>query len=363
MVYRLVFENLKHRPVRTLLSAFLIGIQVTLILTLVGLTDGMLGSLGSSRRGTGADIMIRPPNSSLLSFSGTMLEDIVGKVVRKMPHVAVATGTFIQPVDILGTSIAGIHLDEFNAMSGGFTYQSGGPFTRPGELIVDDVEARSKRLHVGDTLDLGGKWTVTGIVAAGKLSRAFSEIKELQEKYAETGKVSVIWVKVDNPANTQIVIDALKEKLLEYKVDSMEQYLSLLTPDAIPLLRPFTRVVIGVGVFVGFLAVFLSMYTAVLERTREIWILKALGASPGYILGILMRETILLALAGTVAGILMSYGARWLLQQLAPAFVMTIVPVWWPGAGAVALTGSLIGALYPGLKAARQDAIEALAYD
>src|SRR5579864_7090971 len=52
-----------------------------------------------------------------------------------------------------------------------------------------------------------------GIVTSGKLSRAFCEIRELQEKYAETGKVSVIWVKVDDPANTQIVIDALRSEL------------------------------------------------------------------------------------------------------------------------------------------------------
>jgi putative ABC transport system permease protein len=363
LVYRLVFENLKHRPVRTFLSAFLIGVQVTLILTLVGLTDGMLGSFSQSRRGTGADIMIRPTTGSLLSFSGTMPEKIVD-VVRKIPHVVIATGTNIHSVDTFGTSIAGIHLDEFNAMSGGFTYLSGGPFKRPGELIVDDVYARSKHLQVGDKVDLGGEWTVSGIVASGKLSRAFADIQEVQERYSSTGMVSVIWVKLDHPANTQAVIDSLKEAgFADYKIDSMEQYLSLLSPDAIPLLRPFTRVVIGVGVFVGFLAVFLSMYTAVLERTREIGILKALGASPVYILAMLMRETVLLALAGTVAGILMSYGSQGLLCAFEPTLTMSIVYRWWPGAAVVALTGSLIGALYPGLKAARQDAIEALSYD
>ena len=64
------------------------------------------------------------------------------------------------------------------------------------------------------------------------------------------------------------------------------------------------------SVIVGFLVVLLTMYTAVLERTREIGILKALGASPGYVLGILMREAILLAVFGTIAGILMTYGTQ-----------------------------------------------------
>ncbi len=91
---------------------------------------------------------------------------------------------------------------------------------------------------------------------------------------------------------------------------------------------------IGLAVIVGFLVVFLSMYTAVLERTREIGILKALGASPGYILGMLMRETTLLAVVGSIAGILMSYGTRWLMQVFVPTMPMMIVPDWWPIASA-----------------------------
>jgi putative ABC transport system permease protein len=105
------------------------------------------------------------------------------------------------------------------------------------------------------------------------------------------------------------------------------------------------------------------MYTAVLERTREIGILKALGASPGYILGILLRETVLLSIAGSIAGILMTYGTRALMQVFVPTMTTSIVYAWWPYAALIALVGSLIGAIYPGLKAARQDAIEALAYD
>ena len=347
---------------RTFLSTFLIGVQVVMILTLVGVSQGMLGDVVASRRGTGADIMIRPPNSSLLSFSVRMPEKVVG-VVRTVPHVALATGTFFEPVNNGLDSIAGIHLDEFNAMSGGFKFEAGGEFKRPDDLIVDDVLARSQHVRVGDMTDLGGKWRVCGIVEPGKLSRAFADIKTLQELYSAPDYVTVIWVKADNPANIPTLIASLREKLTDYQVTSMEDYLSLISPDNIPMLKPFTDVVIGIAVIVGFLVVFLSMYTAVLERTREIGILKALGASPGYILGILLRETVLLAIAGSIAGILMSYGTKSLMNALVPKFTTIIVPAFWPYAVLIALVGSLIGAIYPGLKAARQDAIEALSYD
>ena len=101
----------------------------------------------------------------------------------------------------------------------------------------------------------------------------------------------------------------------------------------------------------------------VLERTREIGILKAMGASPGYIMAIILRETVVLALLGTAAGIAMAYGTRELLKIFAPTFPQMIVPDWYPYAAMIVLGGSLLGAIYPGLKAARQDAIEALAYD
>ena len=122
--------------------------------------------------------------------------------------------------------------------------------------------------------------------------------------------------------------------------------------------------IVGLSIIVGFLVVFLSLYTAVLERTREIGILKSLGATPFYVIQLLFRETILLSVLGGMMGIALSYGSQWLILTLVPASLqMQIVYNWWPIATAVAIGASLIGALYPGYKAARQDAIEALAYE
>ena len=346
---------------RTLLSAVAIGVQVTMILTLVGVSDGVLSDMAAKSRGTGADILVRPPGSSVLAFSGDMPEGVVG-LVRKEPHVALATGTKVQSIGNFD-SITGINLDEFDKMSGGFRYLEGGPFTSDDDLLVDDVYANAHKLHAGDQVNLGLNWHVAGVVESGKLSHVFARLASLQDKYSAKDKVSVIYVKLDDKKNMTAVIDSLKAKLEDYKVFSLDEFVSLISVDSIPILKNFTRVVIGLAVIVGFLVVFLSMYTAVLERTREIGILKALGASPRYIMEILMRETFLLAVAGAIAGILMSYGTRWIMHVFVPTMPMTIVHSWWPWAALIALSGSMVGAIYPGLKAARQDAIEALAYE
>jgi putative ABC transport system permease protein len=371
LVNRLVVENLKHRPVRTLLSAIAIGVGVTLILSLVNVSAGMLGDIADRSRGTGADIMIRPSDSSLINTSiGTMPEKIV-EPVRAQPHVTLATPSLIEQVGPLD-SVAGVNLDEFNRLSGGFHYLEGGPFKKPEgattpdgvyDLALDEVEAKAQHAHAGQTITQGRQWRVTGIVESGKMSRMFTDLATLQDIYGAQGKISVIWVKVDDPANIDSVEDSLKKLLPDNHVYSMDELTSLLTADNIPILKRFTYVVIGIAGVIGFLFVFLSMYTAVLERTREIGILKALGASPGYILDMLLRETVLLAIGGAIAGILMSYGSKALMDRFVPSMPMVIVKSWWKWAALIALGGSLIGALGPGLKAARQDAIEALSYD
>jgi putative ABC transport system permease protein len=367
LIYRLVLENLKHRPVRTLLSAVFIGLQVTMILTLVGLSDGVLGDIVKRSQGTGADLMMFPPASTAFNLSGTIPEKIVG-AVRGLPHVSLATGVLRQQAGNFSDNIVGINLEEFDRMSGGFQYYEGDAahtFTKPGELLVDDEYARQKHLHVGSMVkDVPpGNWVVCGVVAQGRLSRIFTDLPYLQDAYSVVGRINIVYVKVDADANTTIVKQELKSTFPTYPVFTMQEFMDALSVNNYPLLNNFTHVVIGLSTIVGLLVVLLTMYTAVLERTREIGILKALGASPGYIMGILMREAALLAVAGTIAGIVMTYGTQAMMRYAAPTLTQATVYSWWPRAAAISLVGALIGAIYPGLKAARQDAIEALAYD
>ncbi len=362
MVNKLVFENLRHRPVRTLLSTVAIGVQVTMILTLVGVSRGMLDEMRQRAKGVGADILIKAPGSSIIGFS-TNFSDKFIPVIRKQPHVTAVAGILVQPAGGID-SVTGIDLGEFSAVSGGLRFVEGGPFNGQFDTIIDTVWSSQKNLHPGSSIHiLNRDWRVSGVVEPGKLAHMFVQRPVLQDLFANNGKVTMAYVKLDNPKLTDAVSEELKGKLSGFPIYSMEQFLSLLSVDNVPMLKPFIWVIITLGVLIGFLVVFLSMYTAVLERTREVGILKALGASPGFILGVLLRETALLAIAGSIAGILMSYGTKWLIETFVPSMDQAIVPDWWPYATLIAVVGAMLGATYPGLKAAKQDAIEALAYD
>ena len=154
---------------------------------------------------------------------------------------------------------------------------------------------------------------------------------------------------MDDPKNIAAVTADLKSQLVDYPIYPIEEFTSLISYDTIPLLSRFTNVVVGIAVFIGFAVVCLSMYMAVLQRTREIGILKALGASRWYVINTILREAVLLSIVGTVFGIGMSYAVKWALQTFAPATLPPAVdPTWWPLAALIALAGAVLGALYPG---------------
>ncbi len=367
LLNQLVFENLKHRPVRTLLSVAAIAIEVAMILTLVGLSHGMIEEAQRRQRGIGADIAIKPGSTSVMSFGGVTLPEKLLEYFERQPDVEMVTGSATHGISGLFESASGIDLEKFSKMSGGLEFLEGGPFKEPSDIIVDERYARMKGLKLGGTLKLWDRdWKVCGIVEPGKLSRVLLPLRVVQDLAAAPGKLSQIFVKLKDHSKADETVKAMRanEMLSSYQIYSIEELVSLFSIDNAPGLKPFISVVIGLGVVVGFLVVLLSMYTAVLERTREIGILKSLGAEPGYILGLLLRETAILAAVGAVAGILLSFLTQWAMNTFgSAALVQKMVPEWWPYTSAIAMAGALAGTIYPALKAVKHDALEALSYD
>jgi putative ABC transport system permease protein len=136
-----------------------------------------------------------------------------------------------------------------------------------------------------------------------------------------------------------------------------------MSPSNLPGLSAFIDVVIGISVAIGFIVIFQSMYTAVMERTREIGVLKSLGASKLYIVRVILRETLLLAVGGILLGMLISFTARFGILHRFPTLRVQITASWALKATLIALGGAMLGAVYPAFKAAQKDPIDALAYE
>ncbi|MGA2376848.1 MAG: FtsX-like permease family protein [Candidatus Sulfotelmatobacter sp.] len=368
MMNKMIVANLVHRPIRSLISIVAIALEVALILLIAGLCYGILNDSKNRTAGIGADVIVQPPGSSFLAgISGAPVPVKVGDILRGMPHVKVASPV-IWALSTAGALevIDGIDLPSFEALGGPFQYVQGGPFRGPNDILVDDYIARQRHVKVGSIMEvLNHNFRVAGIVENGRGARKFLPIAALQDLIGAKDKASVFYLKLDDPANADKVVEAVKSQpgMEKYTVQSTDEYLSMMTPSHLPGFRPFIGVVIGVSLIIGFLVIFQSMYAAVMERTREIGILKAMGASKGYIVSAILRETGLLAVAGIVLGILFSLAASWAIRHRFP-LVQVVVSVDWIGwSMLVAVLGAIAGALYPAFKAAGKDPIEALAYE
>ena len=368
MMNRMVFANLLHRPFRTFISVVAVAVEVTLILLIVGIMLGMLQDSRERQMGIGADIMVQPPGSSLLmGVSGAPVSVKVADKIRKLRHVT-AVAPVINQLTTAGNVkvIYGIDLPSFNAVSSGFRYLSGGPFQQSDDVIIDDLEAASRHVKVGDTMEmLNHTFRVCGIVEHGKGARDFIPMNTLEDLIGAMGKASIFYVKLDDPNNADGVVKEIKSipGMQQYGVHSLKEWLSLMTSSAIPGLTTVINVVIGIAMIIGFIVIFQAMYAAVMERTREIGILKSLGASKLYIVNAVLRETLLIAIGGVLLGIGISYGARVGLRARFQTLPVLITYSWLAKATVIALIGSLLGAFYPALKAAQKDPIDALAYE
>jgi putative ABC transport system permease protein len=371
---KLVFANLFHRPVRSIISVLAVAIEVIMILSIVGIFMGMLNDSKERTNGIGADLMMRPSHASIMNgISGAPIPVKFAEPIRKLPHVAVvapAITLFNTSSDDFGV-IYGIDYETYNALRP-FTFISGGPFKGPNDVIVDDVFASGKNPATGHSYKVGETikvmdhpFQICGIVEQGKGGRKMVPITTMGDLMGAENRASLFYVKADDPANGQTIIQEIHSTpgLADYPVQTMREWLSLMTPEKLPGFNLALDVVTGIAVIVGFLVIFQSMYTAVLERTREIGILKSMGASKPAIVGVILRETAALAIAGVILGIVGTYTVRIVLLHAFPTQHFEITMRWLAQSAAIAFAGSLLGALYPAWMAARKDPIDALAYE
>ncbi|HUZ05664.1 MAG TPA: FtsX-like permease family protein [Acidobacteriaceae bacterium] len=365
---KLIVGNLLHRPLRSLLSLSAIAIEVIMILSITALMLGQLDDSKARTNGIGADMVVRPANASFLAgFGGAPVPAKIADVLAKLPHVVVAAPVIVQLT--LGSSVEniyGIDFKSFNALRP-FVFIAGTPFQGPNDVIVDDIYAASDHgHHVGETIDiLKHPFRICGIVQHGKGGRKFVPITTLGALTGSPNNASIFYLRTEGPKFEAAIAQEILATpgLGQYQVQTTEEMLSQLTPSKIPALTASLNVVIGIAMIVGFLAIFQSMYTAVMERTREIGILKSLGASRSYIVSMVLRETGLLALGGVGAGVALSYVVRTVVMHRFPTVPFPLTTHWILWGMLLAFVGAIVGALYPAYKAAQKDPIDALAYE
>lgn len=366
MLREIIMRNFRHRPLRTAVSLLAVAVEVSLVVLVVGLTSGLMTETAKRIEGVGADIMVQPPSASAwMMFSAAPMPIRIREKLAEMKHVIAVAPVLLQFNSSGAIEIVyGIERESFHAVSGGFVFHSGGDLAGPDDILVDDVYANAHKTKGGQRLRLfEHDFRVAGIVEHGKGARIFVPIETLQELSGARDKASLFFVKCTRPEHTPTVMEEIRAVLPKYEIRPLKEYLSLMTATNLPGLDTFINSMITLAVVVGFLVIFLSMYTTIMERTREIGILKSLGASNSYIAQAVLGESTLICLIGAAIGVALSFSLRALILWRYSTLSILITPDWILRAALIAVVGGLLGAAYPAWMASRKDPVEALAYE
>jgi len=362
----LVLSNIAHRPARTAVSILGTGVGVLLIVFTVGLAHGVLHERGRRESNIGAEIMIRASGTvSLAGGAQFRLPTSHAAELATIPGVRAAT-PIGQSVDKSDSGfgqrlIDGIEYDQYASLAH-ISIREGRPLASGDEAIVDPEWRDRRKAKVGDTVKLFDRpFTIVGVYEPPGGGRIKIPLKTMQEQEGAENRASAILVACDDVSQQDAVAARILERFPEDQLiftrDLPEIYAS-----GVPALNIFIKVVVGVAAAISMLVILLAMYTTVTERTRQIGILKSLGMSKTAIAWVIEQEAIIVSVLGVGVGVLLTMLAR-LAVTRTTNLTIDIEPRWVLIALAVGLLGGTIGALYPALRAARQDAVEALSYE
>jgi putative ABC transport system permease protein len=362
----LVVSNIRQRPVRTLVSVAGVALGVCLVMLFTGLARGMSDDMARRSSNVRAEIIFTRPGSMQLTASSANLSTKYVESLKQIEGVEDALPVIryiFQGNSGIGfEQIEGVDWEPF-ARINDIHIEAGRPPQAADEIVIDLTKARNNKLKVGDTMKLFGDrpYRIVGIYAPESGARVKMALGAMQEALESPGKATYIMVKVRNPAEQVEVAKRINAALPGNKIQFTRDLFTSLEK-SIPFLGVFLRILVGLAAIVSAVVVMLAMYTTITERTREIGILKALGASRRYIVFIIESEALLISVIGLLVGFVFSFIIGYGIARVYGLF-FEFTWSWGLTAAAIGILGGAFGALYPAWRASNLDAVSALAYE
>ena len=365
----LAAANVMHRKTRTAVSVLAVAMEVAMVMILVGMANGTLGDIANRLQNVGADVLFQPPDASLiLGASSAVMPVKFVELIKAVVGVKDVTPVLNWHVSQLKGEAKAVNLwavdyASFSRISGGFDLVAGHALEGPNELVIDTILAGASDIKAGDVIPmLNREFKVAGVCRAGAGGRLYARLEDIQDAIGTPDKASFFLVKGFSALEADNLARALESKFKGYKITPMAQVSKVMQQNAVGL-EQFKEALTGMAVIISFMVVLLAMYTTIIERTREIGVLRAIGAGQATVVRLVVTESFLICVAGVVVGIGLAILSSWYLPRIFPTLAVSLSGKWAMIAAGLGLAGGLLGSIYPALRAARLDPIQALNFE
>jgi putative ABC transport system permease protein len=361
----LIAANIRSRPTRTFISILAVALGVVLMLVIGGIVSGTLNDYLGRTVAVGADFILQPAGSSVLyAFSDASLNSKLAGTMQQVSGIESVTPVLSKFSPAHFGLVFGIDLASYNKFPGRLQMVSGQASLKGDEAIIDQILAEAKKLKPGMTMNiLDHDFTITGICRSGAVVRVFLPLETLQKLLGTTDRVTVLFAKAAPNVPVEEVYQNLRKQFPHYSLLRASDPNLLLAETRLPGLKEFRIAVIAVSMLLSFMVILLAMYTTIFERTREIGILKALGASRHFIVGMILKESVMICGLGALMGICISEIIRKVVILMSPTLQVSMTFGDLVSGMVLGITAGILGALYPAYKAARMDPVKALSYE
>ncbi|MEM4637530.1 MAG: ABC transporter permease [Candidatus Woesearchaeota archaeon] len=395
--FSLAIENIRQRKLRSLLTIIGIVIGIAAVVSLISLGQGVKKVVVDEFQKLGTDKIFVTPATG---FSGSGPKPLTEKDIKAIERVkgvsevsaARYTSARIQKQDEQNIeTVLGVPTDSRYALieeSYNFEYIQGRPLKQGDKfkaLVGNDLYSEkifNKPIQLGDKIYVNGqKFDIVGILKKmgdPQIDTGIIIPVDAYEEVFNSKEENFIIVRVKASDDPKIVAENIKKELRkERNVKEDEEDFNVQTTEELLesfgiILNALTAIVVGIAaisLFVGGVGIMNTMYTAVLQRTSEIGIMKAVGARNDQILKIFLVESGMIGLIGGIIGIIIGVTLSKIIELIGRAALDTILlKAYFPwyliiGSLAFAFIAGTLSGLLPAIQASKQSPVEALRYE
>lgn len=360
----IALKNLWRRKVRTLLTTLGVAVGVAAVMTFSAFGEGLANGFQQLTNTSGADLQVGQKDALMIILSA--VDEEVGNDLRRIPGVSTVVGTVVGLVQmpespyfvVLGEDPRGFAIQHY-------LLREGSSITGRRQIMLGVTAARTFKKGVGDTFRINGfGYKVVGVYETGlgfEDGGAVMHLEDAQRAFERRDQVSYFSVKVNDLRRIEEVRDAIEAHYDDLTVTRSGEASS--QDDMLNMYRSMGWFLGAFAQIVGGLGLMNAMMMSVFERTREIGVLRAVGWRRRRIVGMIMGESLGLALFGGLVGIALGYGLVGMLAlspAVEPILSNAITPTIVVQAIVTALVLGTIGGVYPAWRAAQLAPVEAM---